>query len=501
MIEFAEELGLIIRLSNSKCLFTPRWRSFIRWLRRLNNLRSEELAQELPVKFIKYDKEKASFKKNLYKFFESDELTKMFEKELDLLLMDAAISYTDFAEKFGHLITLLKPLLQPESIAGLSDTVLLSCCRAGYIPLEHLFRAYQPYELHLLIQALNWEKSSDRDWGRSPISLGFATIAGRVERDSKLSNASQMEQDATTSNFDNWLAPYRSLFSTLNADISLPVVRGDSEQTGAQNQQRYFAHQTVDLLDTIWLDPKLNELNFQSGFALWLIRIQAKEVWGSLPIDPRESIPDVFPNSDAFPKWDSLDKKQTVLRLVNLGLWGGIMRANKPRKGGGIEAHDYLLSTHAVLLRAKGPDEAISQVRAEILPDEILSFSSTENTQLPQWVKTKAFAICFYHAMRQATYHALETFVLTDKKKKKDGEPCLLIRCDEQEISISNRGEVKEEHFDPDFATDDRMFFKNVMKKIDEFCEQNEITGKFEIDGPRPVKTSNIWELILRREG
>ena len=509
MYEFAEELGLIIRLTEEKCVLTRRWRSLVAWLRRLKTLgyKKEEKSgdanpkkpeQKLPVKTLGYKKEEKSFVEELGKFFASDNLTKYFDRELNIFLSDVFVSCTDFASKFGCLVELLDPLMKVKSSTGLEDKVLLRCCRAGFIPLEHLFRAYQPYELHLLIQALNWGETSIKGWTKAPISLGFATIAGQVEphHNSMINSESSPEE---TVDFRHWLVPYRSFFSALSSGITLPAVQESSEQIGKQDQQRYFAHQTSSLLHTIWQDPNRDHLDFHSGFALWLANIQVDEVWGSFPIDPREPIPNVFPNSDDFPQWKSLDEIQTVDKLVDLGLWGGIMRALKPRKNGGINPVDYRLSTHAVLLKALGPKGAISQVRNEILPNEFLSSKSHNNIGLPQWVKTKAFAMCFYHGMRQATYHALETYVLDDNKQKQEGKPCLSIEWNNQSVSILNRGKTEAEHRDPDFSTDDRMFFEIVAAKINEFCQQNKIPEKYEIDGPEPNETSDIWQLVIRK--
>lgn len=502
MPQFAVECGLIIPLSKAHCVPTRRWRSLIAWLRRLNdNLKSppqdnkkhlqpKELDEKLPVKRLNYGEKETSFVKKLWEFFASDRLREVLD-DLEVFLPSTSMSCEAFAVKnLGCLVESLDDysLLKVDASAGLKDVVLLRCCRAGFILLEHLFRAYQPHDLHLLIQALNWEESSLEGWNQAPISLGFATIAGRVETDQNVASDSKRSQAST--DFDYWLVPYRSLFSALSADITLPVVQDSSsllgERIGSREQQIYFAHQTSGLLDTIWIDPKRSELDFPSEFALWLARIHTTEIWGSFPIDT-EAIID-------FRNWWVLSREQIVENLVNLGLRGGIIRAAKPPKdGGGAEDPAWRLTYYAGELSSGDAEQILTQVRSS------LSFDSPEDTHLPDWVTTKAFAICFYHAMRQATYHALETFILIDNKQKR--APCLWIDWDDRSVSIYNRGAVKEEHSRGNFVPNDRKFFDIFLAKTDEFCRRRNIEEKFKIDGPQPASTLNeTWQLAIRKE-
>ena len=463
-IEFAEECGLIILITvpeRKRIIPTRRWRSLIKWLRRFNDdlscesqmdikvLNSEQslyfdnsLLRQLPVKRLDHDTEKSCFVRKLWRFLASKELKDMLNK-LDVI-SDASMSRKDFAEKFGGLIQTLDPLLEVKSSAGLEDTVLLGCSR-GFVPLEHLFRAYNPCELHLLFQALNWEESHLGKQTQSPISIGAATIAGRVESDptdesnrSQDAKTGQVEErpvskgnskslEATVSDFDRWMDPYRSLFSVLSADFSLPAVQESSEkigvQTGTETQQRYFAHQTAGLFDMIALDQKWKELGFHSKFALWLARTQVIEIWGGFPIDTRELI------HKEIPAWMNFTEREIVEGLVNLSLVGGIIRATKAPKtksGGTRDRRRRLFTDYArkelqpplALAISNNDSRQIEQVAANTLSQ--LSFCLPKDISLPGWVNTKAFAICFYQGMRQAVYHALETFVLIDEKNTKD---------------------------------------------------------------------------------
>ena len=84
-------------------------------------------------------------------------------------------------------------------------------------------------------------------------------------------------------------------------------------------------------------------------------------------------------------------------------------------------------------------------------------------------VNTRAFAICFYHVMRQAVYHALRIFVRIDNKKVQPKNPCLQIKWDNQSVSIYNRGNNVPENFK---ESNDRAFFDRFVEKTDEFCEK-----------------------------
>ena len=498
MYEFAEELGLIIRLTEEKCVLTRRWRSLVAWLRQLNNdlralpvdANAKELEQKLPVKTLGYKEEK-SFIEELGKFFASDNLTKYFDRELNIFLSDVFVSCTDFASEFGCLVELLDPLMKVKSSTGLEDKVLLRCCRAGFIPLEHLFRAYQPYELHLLIQALNWEETSIEGWTKAPISLGFATIAGQVEphHNSMINSGSSHEE---TVDFRHWLVPYRSFFSALSSGITLPAVQKSSEQigeqTGTRTQKQYFAHQTSGLLDTVWEDEERGQLGFESQFALWMVRTHVTDIWGGFSLSTEQPIY----REPGFAHWQEFDEKKVVLKLVYLGLQGGIRRALKSDTPSVVRPAQGLFKQ----LRLAGDDtKKVEQILDRVLKSLLCHLP--EGIAPPNWVATKAFAICFYHAMRQASYHALKTSIVDHQQK---GKSCLQVSWDNQSVSIYNRGKVDKKHLLSNFVAKDREFFKLFVGNTGAFCDQRGIVEKFKIDGPEPSKNNtNTWQLVIRR--
>ena len=511
MDEFAEECGFIIRLTNSKgCIPTRRWKALITWLRRLNHSMKEgnqlpvdqkgfkvkELHKELPVKALDYKGEEALFVGKLWQFLESpplrDLLNKLggsdeslFDKELKELLdkfdkspFDTVMSNKDFAKVLGSLVELLsKADLLSNSDAGLKDKVLFRCCRA-FIPLESLFRAYQPYQLHLLMQALNWEKLFGDNLDESPIALGFASIVGRVEIETKNS-------EDTMTDFDNWVAPYRSLFSNLSADLTLPAVQRDSKQIGEQDQQSTFSHQTAGLINTIWSD-QTRKLDNKSEFALWLARIHVVKIWGNLPLDPNEPI------EMDFAEWNGLNNNIIVDKLINLGTHGGVLRARQyPKNLRTSEDERLRLRNHALRLGISEP--GIGQVLSS------LNFNKPTDTP-PNWVNTTIFAMCFYHGMRQAVYHALEARVL--HYSNQSSIQYLWIEWNNQSLSIYNRGIVTEEQRSPNWATSDSHFFRAVASKIDEFCYQNEIKEKIKFKGPKPAThiSDDAWQWEIRKE-
>ena len=566
IIEFAEECGWIIRLSNEKCLPTCRWRSFITWLKWLNtnlnlkdlekNLKDLEkkgekckrkfkkkkeeyekykedlevlqagkilsynnsLLQRLQLKRLNYNENvELSFIKELWELLASDNLKSLL-KGLD---KEAVISCEEFAnERLGPLLEFLDPLLKVESSAGLED-VLLHCCR-GFIPLEHLSRAYQPYETHLLVQALNWEKSFLVENKPAPISLGFTAIAGWVppedSSDSKSSEnvppafyhwlvpfqglLSTLSSDSESSEnvpldfrFNQWLVPYRSLFSALSADIVLPAVQESSGQVGVQigtqDQQKRFAHQTAGLLDVLWLDGKKNELNAESKIALWLARTQVAEVWGGFPLNTETHI------CKDFPEWKRLRKIDIIDKLIDLGLHGGIMRAGKSE----IEEIQERAWEFGWKLRDDDP-KVVEQTFHEIRSD--LSFPCLPDSPLPEWVTTKAFAICFFHGVRQAAYHALKKQI-NDKQAgiydKQAGICYLSINWDNQSVAIYNRGVIEPGHRNGEIVPKDCGFFKTFVDRTDDYRRVTDISEKFEIDGPKPVATSDDeWQLVIKKE-
>ena len=533
MYKFAEECGLIIPLSEKEeCLPTRRWKSLIAWLRRLNHpdslenppvndkkcLQASKLDKRLPVKALDYKEEK-HFVINLWKFFKSRSLEqnslslrKVLE-ELDGLSpdvsLDSSIPRETFASVLGRLVKACSEfeykdstysLLKVGASIGLKDRVLLRCCRAGFLPVEHLFRAYHPYELHLLIQALNWEDSFLEGLDRAPVSLGFATIAGQVETEQDSTADSESSQDAAT-DFECWLVPYRSLFSDLSANFTLPDVKKSSTQIGIQagkkSQKQYFAHQTSRLLNAVWADKNRNRLNFESNFSLWMAKTHVTDIWGGFSIDTEQKIYEDG-EFNSFSKnigvdWRALDETQIVRELVYLGLHGGIDRSLDSTDSVIDYVYEHIWTE---LGASRDEPEKVKKILDKVL--ESLSFRLPESAP-PEWVNTKAFSLCFYHGVRQAAYHALKTFVMTDNNKANPKNPCLLIKWTNQRVWIYNRGEVDPKiHLDPDFEATDREFFKLFDENTNE---------QFKTEGPKPVEIDDdiwqddiIWQLMIRKE-
>ena len=336
--------------------------------------------------------------------------------------------------------------------------------------------------LHLLFQVLNWENPHRRDNKPAPISIGCATIAGQVETEPI--DKSDISENTVT-DFDRWITPYRSLFSVLGADFTIPVVQDVSQRIGERNQQTEFVHQTMGLLDMPWVDPEINRLDSRSRFALWSAREQVASIWGNFPIDTTEGIDQIFS------EWQGVEKIEIISELINIGIYGGIIRAARAPKDSSTKNSEWRVTNYAESLLITDQNNAVSKVRSD------LSFTPPE-TVPPDWVTTKAFVLCFYHGMRQAVYHALKTFVLIDCKMVKSESPCLWIEWNTQSVSIHNRGEGVPKHFK---ESEDRKFFDRFLKKADEFQQKEKIDERFKINGPEPVNDSgSLWQLEIRKE-
>lgn len=108
----------------------------------------------------------------------------------------------------------------------LRDNVLLRLCRAPCLPLEYLFRAAQPYELHLLVIPFTFLKTTTGESDLRPASLAFATIAGglspqvkgafrraRVEKTDAYENAAAVKAR-------DWFSPYWYFLGSVASEIA-----------------------------------------------------------------------------------------------------------------------------------------------------------------------------------------------------------------------------------------------------------------------------------------
>ena len=357
--------------------------------------------------------------------------------------------------------------------------MLLRCCR-GFVPLECLFRAYQPFELHILLQALNWEESSITNGEPAPIAISGTTIAGRVEV------SQDKMDDSEVSYFEHWLGPYRAFFSVLSADITLPTVQSGSkqigEQTGTRDQQMLFAHQTSGLIGTIWTDPEKKKLSFQSQFALWLANIHVTQIWGDVEMNPDQKI---FERD--FPEWAGFNAMGVLTELVYLGLWGGIVRATRSPETNDRWALAIYARERRAVLDEPDSEEKIRQV---LEAERRKLFCDFPTNDPPDWVITRAFAICFYHGMRQAVYHALESFVL-DNSQRESEKRYLWVEWDDRTrtMSIYNRARVNEEQQPMNPSSRDSEFFARFSGKAIEKGSGQRI---YEINGPE-LDNSKIY--------
>ena len=281
------------------------------------------------------------------------------------------------------------------------------------------------------------------------------------------------------------MTPYWSLFSSLSSQFTLPALQEDSKligvQTGTRDQRTHFAHQTAGLLDTIWVDRKREELNFASQFALWLARTEVTDLWGAFDIDTTVPIYE----EAILSGWEKLDMYQIVDELVDLGLRGGIRRSLKASDKPKLVAHAQSFYRNLRLADNNNNLEAAKQVFSEVRKSLSFFYLRTDIPP-PEWVTTKAFAMCFYHGLRQATYHALNTSVLMPAVKQEEIS-CLWIDWNFQSVSIFNRGKV-----DPEVPPlKDRGFFDRFEEKTN---------WVFKIDGPKPAADPDTWQMVIEKE-
>lgn len=287
LASFGQACGLLVPSDPGDYILTRRWRSFLKWLQRQRKAIRESRAERgvkaaLPVKKVIARKEgtpEHALALALQEFFGSEELkdylarAKVFPDE---------VSIEEFAQRHvGPLIDIAARhgLLRPPPAAPsvpkahdepwpYRDILIFRLSRAGFLPLEHLFRAYQPYELHLLILALSFtqtemgeHKSDPGSPGMAglksaPISLAFATIAGALppnvacgmsvnewelraecdekDRELKLDYVKRARQ---------WLAPYWTLFTALATELSVGKVQKASRQLGVAEILNAFSHE------------------------------------------------------------------------------------------------------------------------------------------------------------------------------------------------------------------------------------------------------------------
>jgi hypothetical protein len=279
LADFAIKCGLLIRSTNGRYLPTRRWRSLLSWLERLcqsvsteqNNLDSGGL---LPVKMIEFSTTERPFIAALTTLFSSSPLMNYLET---VKAYTDEITIEHFAEKlFGPFILCLscdhtEPLAaggsttdihpgsllricspgsdQPDGSALDRDTVLIKACRSAFFPLEYLFRAYQPHELHVLTLALSFIKGGAGGQLPAPVSLGFATIVGSIPPGvlRGLKTKESHDEADKTNEAARWLAPYWTLFNSFSSELSLGAVQSAAkeagEQGGIEEMLRSFSHE------------------------------------------------------------------------------------------------------------------------------------------------------------------------------------------------------------------------------------------------------------------
>lgn len=266
--DFAELCGLIINSGDGKYILTRRWRSMLQWLlsqQRALSFREErglDTYKALPIKLFGKEKENEAtdeFAQALTAALTSSQLTTYLS---ETKVYPDKVSIRELAEDhIGKLIKIIDLLLHtslPMSDSSISDEpnepwpkrdmVIFKLCRAAFLPVEFLFRAYQPYELHLLILGLSFTRTELLGQKAAPVALGFATIAGALppgvaEGAARNTLAGNTKEIETSRKHHQWLVPYWTLFTALSAELSMGKVQESVMELWVTNILNAFSHE------------------------------------------------------------------------------------------------------------------------------------------------------------------------------------------------------------------------------------------------------------------
>jgi hypothetical protein len=277
--EFALLNGLLICINEGEedeskrgYLFSERWFIMINWLSRWNeHVSNDKKYSRLPLKELSdgtvgnvnhdYD---VRIKKAFRDFLGSEALRKfLYKRNDDSVNPDIDIG-TFGTEHFSKFVECLLPLLEenvnndvekyikdPDLIKAeikqsewpSKDYSLFRLARVQLLPAEFLLRAYQPYQLHLMILALD---ISERDQNNIqnlttqnkkllvPSSICFASIAGKIPEEIEFNAINEIPEESKA--FE-WLAPYSMLFSSMSTHFSLKKIRDDYLSMGKEVAQ------------------------------------------------------------------------------------------------------------------------------------------------------------------------------------------------------------------------------------------------------------------------
>jgi hypothetical protein len=281
----------------SRFITTARWHSLLRWIkatsdRLTTSSQDESPAKHLPVKWLRYSPDEDAWLRELRSAFTNPVLCAFLRR--DGIYRDE-FPNAEFYDTIFTLLALFAPVLD-EHGRTLADPEIITArlarvCRAACLPLEYLFRAYQPAPLSVLILALNAQRelstqgptgSQDHPALRiMPVALGFATIAGVMP-----SITSALDDIALREEFLSWLQPYWSLLTSLSTDISLKPVQQAAVTTGARETLSAFRHEVMKL----------------SAYVLSRYVVRIKDAFDVSPILP---LPEDAKRQDAKQKWSA----------------------------------------------------------------------------------------------------------------------------------------------------------------------------------------------------
>jgi hypothetical protein len=236
--EFLLAAGLAVK-RGAHYVLTPRWRSLVWWLR----LMTERTSKKKPLPLKPLPAGVADLREQLEAALSSSDLRSWVKgKEL----ISESLTVAELSSQWGQFEDhLRKAGLLTRSTDEAWDLPLVRLSRTGFLPIEWLVRAYQPFVMQLLVLQLqrmtNVEPAEDGVEPRSIIhalSLGFASIVGALPREIEswgqlyewasqedLSPDGNELAKTDIDNFQNrkfvyWLAPYWALLYGIDAELT-----------------------------------------------------------------------------------------------------------------------------------------------------------------------------------------------------------------------------------------------------------------------------------------
>lgn len=241
------------------------------------------------------------------------------------------------------------------------------------------------------------------------------------------------------------------------------IVADDAKQSGALRQSHLVSHTAIGLVEEVRRQVRQNApINVMSEACLWhLSNLMA--VWSTRGIDAEAKA------SEIAGAWQNHNARELLDSMVCCALTQSVWRASARNSDDADEAGRNVRAAALVLRNESEPGEALFRaLNAKIeLPG-----SEDSSKEVPEWVDTQGFAVCFEHSLWQAGHHALRAKYAGATEK----EVLLQIKVSPDRVEIRNRVVP---------STTDQKTVAFARRDI-EFLEllNERVNGHFSIKGP-----------------